>query len=377
MKQVMDQKPTIVIFSHAYLPFLGGAETAVKGIADELGGFNFVMLTGKYKFSLPREEKLGNIMVCRLGFGFSVDKFLLPVLVFLKFIFLKRKLLKPLLFWGIMISYSSIGAYFLKFLYPKVPFLLTVQEGNREWERNRFWWRLLLKKVDYVTAISSFLLERAGEAGYHRKAEVVPNGVDLEKFSNPNVKKTLILSQKLGIKPDEKIIITVSRLTYKNAVDIIVRAMSFIKTEARLLIVGGGEEEKKLKKLAREFKVENKIVFAAGSHDEIPAYLKLGHVFVRPSRSEGLGTAFLEAMAAGLPIIATSVGGIKDFLKDGETGLEVKVDDPEDLARKLDLLFSDEALRQKLIQNGQRLVEEKYQWSQIAAKMRDIFNSLL
>ncbi len=377
MKQVMDQKPTIVIFSHAYLPFLGGAETAVKGIADELGGFNFVMLTGKYKFSLPREEKLGNIMVCRLGFGFSVDKFLLPVLVFLKFIFLKRKLLKPLLFWGIMISYSSIGAYFLKFLYPKVPFLLTIQEGNREWERNRFWWRLLLKKVDYVTAISSFLLERAGEAGYHGKAEVVPNGVDLEKFSNPDVQKTLILSQKLGIKPDEKIIITVSRLTYKNAVDIIVRALSFIKTEARLLIVGGGEEEKKLKKLARELKVENKIVFAAGSYDEIPAYLKLGHVLVRPSRSEGLGTAFLEAMAAGLPIIATSVGGIKDFLIDGETGLEVKVDDPEDLARKLDLLFSDEALRQKLIQNGRRLVEEKYQWSQIAAKMRDIFNSLL
>ena len=377
MKQVMDQKPTIVIFSHAYLPFLGGAETAVKGIADELGGFNFVMLTGKYKFSLPREEKLGNIMVCRLGFGFSVDKFLLPVLVFLKFIFLKRKLLKPLLFWGIMISYSSIGAYFLKFFYPKLPFLLTIQEGNREWERNRFWWRLLLKKVDYVTAISSFLLEKAWEAGYSGKAEVVPNGVDLEKFSNPDVKKTLILSQKLGIKPDEKIIITVSRLTYKNAVDIIVRAMSFIKTEARLLIVGGGEEEKKLKKLARELKVENKIVFAAGSYDEIPAYLKLGHVLVRPSRSEGLGTAFLEAMAAGLPIIATSVGGIKDFLIDGETGLEVKVDDPEDLARKLDLLFSDEALRQKLIQNGRRLVEEKYQWSQIAAKMRDIFNSLL
>src|SRR3989338_2875629 len=112
-----------------------------------------------------------------------------------------------------MISYSSIGAYFLK-------------------------------KVDYVTAISSFLLERAGEAGYHRKAEVVPNGVDLEKFSNPNVKKTIILSQKLGIKPDEKIIITVSRLTYKNAVDIIVRAMSFIKTEARRFIFCLGERKK-------------------------------------------------------------------------------------------------------------------------------------
>ncbi len=349
----------------------------MKGITDELGGFNFVMLTGKYKFFLPREEKLGNIMVYRLGFGFSVDKFLLPILVFLKFIFLKRKLSKPLLFWGIMVSYSSIGAYFLKFFYPKLPFLLTVQEGNREWERNRFWWRLLLKKVDYVTAISSFLLERAVEAGYRGKAEVVPNGVDLEKFSNPDVKKTLILSQKLGIKPDEKIIITVSRLTHKNAVDIIVRAMSFIKAGARLLILGAGGEEARLRNLAREMSLTDRIIFEKNIYEDLPAYLQLGHIFVRPSRSEGLGTAFLEAMAAGLPIVATSVGGIKDFLKDGETGLAVKVDAPEDLAKKIDLLFSDGALRQRLIENGRKLVEEKYQWSQIAAKIRDIFNSLL
>jgi len=97
---------------------------------------------------------------------------------------------------------------------------------------------------------------------------------------------------------------------------------------------------------------------------------------VRPSRSEGLGVSFLEAMAAGLPIIGTPVGGIPDFLKDGETGLFTKVDDPEDLAKKIELLFSDEALRQKLVRNGRKLVEEKYQWSKIARDMGKIFKEL-
>lgn len=380
----MDQKPTIVIFSHAYLPFLGGAETALKGITGELGGFNFVMLTGKYRWSLPRKEKLGNVLVYRLGLGFSFDKFLLPILVFFKFLFLKPHLPKPILFWGMMISYSSIAAFFLKHFYPRIPFLLTIQEGDSETHIRKarlgligFFWRRLVRKVDRIQVISNWLKELCLKFGAVSPIEVVPNGVDLEQFLNPDVKKTLILSQKWGIKPGEKIVITVSRLTHKNAVDIIIRAMSFIKTEAQLLILGTGEEKFKLENLIRELNLKPRVVFAENIYEEVPMFLKLGQIFVRPSRSEGLGTAFLEAMAAGLPIVATSVGGIKDFLIDGETGLAVKVDDPEDLAQKLDLLFSDETLRQKLIQNGRRLVEEKYQWSQIAAKMRDIFNSLL
>jgi len=81
-------------------------------------------------------------------------------------------------------------------------------------------------------------------------------------------------------------------------------------------------------------------------------------------------------MAAGLPIIATSVGGIRDFLIDRETGLEIKVDDPEDLAKKIELLFTDKALRERLVKNGLKLVEEKYQWSKIARDMNKIFLEL-
>lgn len=333
---------TIIIFSTSYLPFLGGAETAVKGITENLLGLRFIILTSRFEKSLSRAEKVGNLIIYRLGFGNRLDKFLLPLLAVFKFVFLRKNLQGPILFWGMMASQGSIGAWLLKFLYPKIPFLLTIQEGDREWERNRFWWRLILKKADYVTALSSFLLEEIRNTGYRGKAEVAPNGVELQKFQAPR-------------NNNQKIIISVSRRVYKNGIDVLERAFEIVK---------------------RKFPDAELRIISDAPHEEIPQHLWEADIFVRPSRSEGLGTAFLEAMAAGLPIIGTKVGGIPDFLKDGETGLFAKVDDPKDLAEKIELLFSDEPLRQKLIKNGRRLIEEKYQWPQIATRFKEIFLEL-
>ncbi len=148
-------------------------------------------------------------------------------------------------------------------------------------------------------------------------------------------------------------------------------------TSYKLLILGSGPEEQNLKNLASELGVADKVDFLGHVEpDEVPSYLLQSTIFARASRSEGLGNSFLEAMAAGLPVIGTNVGGIPDFLRDGETGLFVKVDDPKDLAEKLDRLSRDRNLREKLIANGKRLVSEKYTWDIIAAKMRNIFKKL-
>jgi glycosyltransferase involved in cell wall biosynthesis len=100
-------------------------------------------------------------------------------------------------------------------------------------------------------------------------------------------------------------------------------------------------------------------------------------VFVRPSLSEGLGNSFLEAMALGLPIIGTKVGGIPDFLKDGETGLFCQVNNPEDVARKIRMIKGDPILREKLIKNGQGLVKTFYSWETIVSKFeKEIFDKI-
>jgi len=203
---------------------------------------------------------------------------------------------------------------------------------------------VILEKVDYVTAISSFLLIKVREMGYRGKAEIIPNGVDLNRFANKD----------LRIKNGQAII-SVSRRVHKNGIDILEKAFEIVK---------------------KKFPDAELRIISDAKHEDVPRYLHEAYVFVRPSRSEGLGISFLEAMAAGLPIIATSVGGIRDFLIDRETGLEIKVDDPEDLAKKIELLFTDKALRERLVKNGLKLVEEKYQWSKIARDMNKIFLEL-
>jgi len=77
-----------------------------------------------------------------------------------------------------------------------------------------------------------------------------------------------------------------------------------------------------------------------------------------------------------LPVVATPVGGIPDFLKNGETGLFCRVGDPEDIADKINTVLSDEQLRNKLVFNGRKLVEERYDWNQIAMKFKNIYDSI-
>ncbi|MDP3962762.1 MAG: glycosyltransferase family 4 protein, partial [bacterium] len=111
-------------------------------------------------------------------------------------------------------------------------------------------------------------------------------------------------------------------------------------------------------------------------HREMPIYLHASNIFIRPSLSEGFGISFIEAMAAGLPVIATPVGGIPDFLFDGRTGLFCKAEEPESIAEKVDVLMKDKELCESLVSNARAMVKEKYGWDLIADKMRGIFARL-
>ena len=101
--------------------------------------------------------------------------------------------------------------------------------------------------------------------------------------------------------------------------------------------------------------------------------MKISDVFVRSSRSEGLGSSFLEAMSAGVPVIGTRVGGIPDFLKDRETGLFCKTDNPVDLSKQISRILTDEELRAKVIKNGRSLVVENYDWDKITKSFKELY----
>ncbi len=373
----------IGIFSLAYAPFVGGAEVAIKEITERLP-HNFVCFTRKFDKKWSDKEKIGNVEVIRIGkpsrqyYGHFFKKI---IYVFCAWRAAERAhKTEPFnVIWAMMASYAGIAALFFKLRHPEIPLLLTLQEGDSEARIlsrvNIFYplWRLLFKKADYIQTISNYLADFARRHGARCPIEIVPNGVNLNVFqTHSNYANNNLNSS------NHKIIITTSRLVHKNGIDVLIRAVAQLPTtNYRLLILGSGPDEKKLKKLAKNLGIEDKIKFLGHIEpNDVPKYLAQADIFARASRSEGLGNSFLEAMGAGLPVIGTNIGGIKDFLIDGETGLFVKIDDPKDLAEKISRLMENEALRKKLSKNGRELVIKKYSWDLVAEKMEKIFNKL-
>ncbi len=389
----------VLIFSTAYLPMIGGAEIAVKEITDRINDIQFDLITAKIKPGLPSFEHLGNVNIYRIGLGIKLDKFKLPIWAVIKAISLNKKNNYQLI-WSVMASQASVAAALFKIIYPKKKLLLTLQEGDEEEHLKRYvfgnnflyqrlikpWHLLVFKKANHLTAISHFLKDRAVKNGVKVPIEIVANAVNVSHFSQKYSASQLNdLKNKLGMKEGEIYLITTSRLVLKNAVDDVIKSLVYLPNNIKFLILGIGPDETMLKNLAKELKVESRVKFLGQiDHRDLPKYLKISDIFIRPSLSEGLGNSFLEAMAAGIPVIGTPVGGIIDFLHDpstgsgqAPTGLLCQVRNPQSIAEKIQLLINDNLLREKLIGNAKDLVEKYYDWNIIAEKMNNIFNKLV
>lgn len=381
----------ILIFSTAYLPWIGGAEIAVKEITERLANVQFDLITTNLSGLEPAIEKIGNSTVYRVGKG-RIGKFLLPFWGFLKARSLQEKEHYDLV-WSIMASQASVAASFFKMFFPNMPLVLTLQEGDEEDHLKRYvggsgllyalfirpWHRLVFKKATVITAISQYLKNRALRVGVTAPIQIIPNGVDVARFSKKYSDTELaVIKNSIGKTPDEKIIITTSRLVTKNAVDDLILSLQFLPNNVKLVILGTGPEQGRLEELAHEKKLDHSVIFLGHiPHDDIPKYLAVADVFVRAPISEGMGNSFIEAMAAWLPVVATPVGGIVDFLRDGETGLFCEVHNPKSIAGAVQKYFSNDALRQKIVSNAASMVGEAYAWDTIACDMEKVFTMIV
>lgn len=378
---MVTKSKRILLLTTSYLPLIGGSEMAIKEVTDRLRDFEFDLVTACYSQDLPAEEKMGSVHVFRVGNGWNLSRFLLPKNFLPLAIFLKaRSLVKSGRdYAGVHVwqaSQAGGAAWLLKWFYPRLTFMLTLQEGKDLHAQNwltRFFRRFIIRRADRATAISQYLADYLLTIKKNLPVRLIPNGVDLQNFSRQCRDEEIARwRDQLGILPGDKVIISVSRLTYKNGLDNLIRAVSILnrknpRERYRLLLAGDGEGKKEYQKLAEELNLAERVIFAGTvRHAHLAKYLKIADVFARPSRSEGLGSSFLEAMAAGIPIVGSAVGGIPDFLADGQTGLFCDPADPESIAQKIGVLMEDGEMRKKIIKNAQDLVRQKYDWDQIA-----------
>lgn len=202
--------------------------------------------------------------------------------------------------------------------------------------------------------------------------EVIPFGVDTEKFK-PEEGKSKRRNFVFG---------TVKTLSSKYGIDTIIEAfMIFLKKIpadkrklAQLKIYGTGELEEKLKKIVQAKNLGHQIYFGGYiENTRVPDALREMDVFLLGSRmqSESFGVAAVEAMACGLPVIATRVSGFKEVMEDEKTGFLVPVDDATGMAEKMLTLYKDTELREEMGANGRNRVELLYNWKENVNKMEE------
>ncbi len=240
-----------------------------------------------------------------------------------------------------------------------------------------------LQKVDHLYPVSDFTSNELEKYGIEKdKKTVQHNGTDLSQFNKNLVdeksRKRIIERYNLSGK---KVVLTVCRLVSRKGVDIVIKAIKKLSDkypDLVYIVIGSGPEMDHYKELARNLAVDDKVIFTGRVEDEkeFTAFYDVSDVFVMVPRSgksnvEGFGIVYLEANAFGLPVIGSKSGGIPSAIADGETGLLVDEDNPEQLVTALDKLLGNRDYARKLGNNGLMRIKNELNWEVLGKKLYD------
>ena len=199
--------------------------------------------------------------------------------------------------------------------------------------------------------VRSFLLDRA-------RVHVVPNGISVEDFAAPG-REEARKSLGLGTGP---ILLCVGRLARDKGFATAIEALARLESDARLLVLGSGPERALLEQTARRTGVSDRVDFLGSKpRAEVVHHLAASDVFVFPTeRDEAAPLVPLEAMAAGLPVVASDIGGGAELIESGKNGLLVPPASVDSLARAIDSLLADDALRRRMGEAARERIVERY-----------------
>ena len=383
-------KTQLCIVTHTFLPHVGGIEKVVNEQSKRLRTRNFSPLIVTNRIDTPKSYMVDGVPVeCyeslntgfRLGIPYSIPT--VPSFpTFLKAV----KSSKIVHAHGHPYLTSLTAAKLAKLC--NKPFVLT--QHNTFIDYNNFFdhverlndltvGKQNLNSADKIIAISNATKDYVLRLGAKpSKVKVVYNGVDLARF-RPIVGKREELRKKLGITQNAIVILTVRRLVYKNGVDTLIDAANIaVKKNPRIvfLVVGKGPDMESVKLQIAKLGIEANFRLAGFVSDEdLPSYYNAADLFVLPSKSgEGLPLVALEAMACGLPVIATDVGGIREILME-DYGKLVAPNQPELLAKAvLDFATFDFSSRRGELR---AMVEKRFSWDANVERLIEIYEELI
>jgi glycosyltransferase involved in cell wall biosynthesis len=395
----------ICIFTETYYPVVGGGETQARLLAEGLiaNGHSVIVLTRRSDAALRQHENYGHVSVYRLGplgsgqlkkWGLLLSS--LPALVRLRDRY-------DLIFVS---GYRIIGltAILVGKLFRKPVVLKADSQGEMSGEffesglrkfsvsRSSLPFRLflefrnvILKNANAFSAISPDIVsEWTSNRVPRNKIHVIPNGVDTTCFAPVNAAQKSLLREKLNLPQAVIIAIYTGRLVSYKGLPLLLRVWDEIRCRhenAILLLAGtGGLDihncEAQLHDYVTSAGLKENVLFLSAVQN-IPEYLQAADLFVFPTENDAFPSSLIEAMACGLPIVTTPVGGIKTIVAHQETGLLVQPGNHQQLYDALIAILSDKTLASRLGHTGRQIVEERYSAGNTVGKYLALFESIL
>jgi len=250
--------------------------------------------------------------------------------------------------------------------------------------------KYLCNYSDCVLVNAESIKEWLIEEGYQPdKITVIRNGIDLSRYGNKP--KDVSLHREFGLPETSPLIMMASRLNPQKGVEDLLRAAAIVTNrcpEARFLIVGEKQQDgnivlaadkefaHKMEQLVVDLGLSRHVIFT-GYRSNVPEILAQATVSVLPSHSEGLSNSLLEAMASGIPVVATRVGGNPELVKDGETGLLVPPHDPDALAQAICTLLQNRDLAKTFGMRARRRAELDFSLERMVGDTQELYLKLL
>lgn len=355
----------------------GGTETASYNLAKAFAkrGHEVLVIT-TWDSGLPQKTIENNFLIHRLRFFRSrILKYLGLILYSIKTLLILRKF-EPDIIHGQAV-YMGVPAFISKMVIKK-PYVLWLQGSDiylpKLYEGLTF--KLVLNQADAIIALTYDMREEVRKL-CNREILVIPNGVDLERF---RALSKVEARRKLQLNADSKIIIFVGNLYQIKGVRYLIEEMKVIKQECpevQLLLVGDGVDRRVLEQLVDKLNLGQCVTFiGAIPNERVPDYLCASDLFVLPSFSEGFPVTFLEAMACGLPILATRVRGLPEIIRDGENGFLVEPRSGIQLAEKALFILRNDNMRDMMSRNNIGQVC-RYSWDSVSSNLEEVYSRII
>ncbi|MCD6149962.1 glycosyltransferase family 4 protein [bacterium] len=382
----------VLFFNYEYPPLGGGAGNATAYILREFSKIQNLKVdlitssTGK-EYCL---EKIGNnINIHRLPIGKNNENFHFQsqkeLLIYAwRAYFFARKLAKENNY-NLTHSFFAVPcgplSLFLKYR-KKIPYIISLRGSDVPGYSERFilvykiltpFIRHIWKKASAVIANSLDFKKLALKTDHDCQISVITNGVDSGEFS-PKV-----FSENDRERVGDFKIICGSRITPRKGFQSMIQAIKIFKEKGfcvKLEIIGEGNEKEDLEKLVIKLGLKSEVEFLGIiKHSDLLKYYQNANVYVSTSLNEGMSNTMLEALSAGLPVIATQTGGTDEMVKDGINGFVIKTNDPADLVAKIEKIRQDFKLEKKMSFESRRLAK-KMSWNNIAREYYALYNKV-